>query len=503
MTFNPDQARDAILVQDMLAGKVWPLMGPQAGNTHFSLGPIFYYFEFMAAKVFGPTADKMAYADLLFSIGAIGLSYLFFKKFFRERLSLALTFLFSISFFVVTYSRFAFNPNSIPFFTLLFLLSLISILDHAPREKLWWAAILGISMGVGFQLHTLLFLALPFIALCVFGYLLFRRHFFWKSFLLTLFFFFIANSGQLLSEYRTGGANMRSFFSEADSSTGGLGRNIGRDMSDDILCHIQGYTYIISSLGSGDKCNLPGLESRIRKKGIAFTWERIAVGLFGAIFTIGGFILFVSASRKETDRKRKHALVVTGAYAFSIFAILLSVSSSISIRYFIVVEFMPFLFLGFWMRFIQRKVPHLPVSTTLGIVVMIFAGLNLWTTTQAVMAYRNGTASTDNVAAYGEVEDMSRYILERSGGSKQIYLAGKRAYLSRYGKPIEYFGRQQGVVISKAHKPEKMIVNAPFFYVTKRVSAKNSLPSVIDTFETEQSKNFGNISILQLIRKGE
>jgi hypothetical protein len=134
---------------------------------------------------------------------------------------------------------------------------------------------------------------------------------------------------------------------------------------------------------------------------------------------------------------------------------------------------------------------------------MIFAGLNLWTTTQAVMAYRNGTASTDNVAAYGEVEDMSRYILERSGGSKQIYLAGKRAYLSRYGKPIEYFGRQQGVVISKAHKPEKMIVNAPFFYVTKRVSAKNSLPSVIDTFETEQSKNFGNISILQLIRKGE
>lgn len=503
MTFNPDQARDALLVQEMLDGKTWPLLGPQAGNTHFSLGPIFYYFEFASAKIFGRTADKMAYADLCFSLGAIGLMYLFLKKFFRERLSLALTLLFSISFFVVTYSRFAFNPNSIPYFTLLFLLSLFAILDHAPREKLWWAMLLGIAMGVGFQLHTILFLAFPFLALLVFGYLLFRRQFLWKSFLVTIVFFFLTNAGQALSEYQTGGANMRSFFSEAGASSGGLGRNLGRDLSDDVLCHIQGYTYMVSSLGSGDKCNLPGLESRIRKKGFVFTAGRIAVGVFGAIFTVGGLILFLLALKREMDRKRKHALAITGMYALLVFAILLSVSSSISIRYFIVVEFMPFLLLGFWIRFIQKKLPRLSASSWMGIIVLIFVGLNLWTTTEAVMAYRNGTASTDNVAVYGEVEMMSRYMLSHSVGSKQVYLAGKKAYLSRFGKPLEYFAKQDGIVLKKAYKTNMITAEDPFFYIMKKVSAKNPLPEAVKGFETKQSVTFGNVSILQLVRKGE
>ncbi|MBP7060823.1 MAG: glycosyltransferase family 39 protein, partial [Candidatus Moranbacteria bacterium] len=165
MIFNPDQARDALLVQDMLAGKVWPLLGPQAGNTYFSLGPIFYYFQYASAWLFGSSAERMAYPDLLFSVLAIPLFFVFTRRFFTRPLSLVLTFLFTTSFFVVTYSRFAFNPNAIPFFTLLFFLALLQILDHAPRERFGWAALLGVAMGVGFQLHTILFIAMPFLAL--------------------------------------------------------------------------------------------------------------------------------------------------------------------------------------------------------------------------------------------------------------------------------------------------------------------------------------------------
>jgi len=136
MEFNPDQARDAILVQNMMENDEWPMMGPQAGNKVFKVGPMFYYFEIISARLFGGTADKMAYADLLFSIATIFLVYFFFKKFFAEQISLILTFLFSISFFVVTYSRFAFNPNSIPFFTLLFLFSLL-LQGHRGRIHLF------------------------------------------------------------------------------------------------------------------------------------------------------------------------------------------------------------------------------------------------------------------------------------------------------------------------------------------------------------------------------
>jgi 4-amino-4-deoxy-L-arabinose transferase-like glycosyltransferase len=501
MTFNPDQARDALLVQDMLDGKTWPLMGPQAGNTRFSLGPIFYYFEFTSAKIFGRTADKMAYADLIFSIGAMVLFYFFLKRFFRERLSLGLTFLFSISYFVVLYSRFAFNPNSIPFFTLLFLLSLLAILDHAPREKLGWAVLLGIAMGVGFQLHAILFLALPFLALGVFGYLLFRRQFLWKSFFASLALFVLMNTGQVLSEYRTGGANMRSFFSEAGSSSGGLTENFGRDVSDDVLCHIQGYTHMITSLGSGDKCNLMKLAGRIEKKGFIASADRIAVGIFGGIFTIGGAVLFFLAWRRETDRKRKQAFSLVGAYALLIFFILLSVSSGISIRYFIVVEFMPFLFLGLWIRFLQQRASHASASRWMFAIVLLFVVSNGWTIISAVRAYRHQVAGTDNVAVLGEVERMSRYVIGHSVGVNHIYLSGKKSYLSRYGKPLEYFAKQQGIAFSKAYKTENIGAGDSFFYVMKKTVGKNALPEVVDGFQTTQATAFGNVSILQLVRK--
>jgi len=48
--------------------------------------------------------------------------YLIFRKFFAGYLTLALTALYAVTFFVVRYSRFAWNPNSQPFFLMLFLL---------------------------------------------------------------------------------------------------------------------------------------------------------------------------------------------------------------------------------------------------------------------------------------------------------------------------------------------------------------------------------------------
>jgi len=47
--FYPDQARDLMLTQDVLAGKAaWPLLGPIAASTPFKLGPIYYYFQIIS-----------------------------------------------------------------------------------------------------------------------------------------------------------------------------------------------------------------------------------------------------------------------------------------------------------------------------------------------------------------------------------------------------------------------------------------------------------------------
>ncbi len=500
MTFNPDQARDALLVQDMIDGKQWPLMGPQAGNTFFKLGPIFYYFEYTVALIFGSSAEKMAYADLFFSIATIILGYFFFRKFFEEKIALAVTFLLSISFFVVTYSRFAFNPNSIPFFTLLFFFALLAIIDNAPKEKLRWAMLLGVAMGIGFQLHTILFISMPLLALLVLGYLFVQKHFIWKSVCVTLLFFFLANTGQLLYEINNNGANIRSFFTDAQSSTEGVGKNYGEDFSNDVLCHIQGATYIVSSLGSGDKCNLTGLVSRIEKKGIRSNIERIAIAIFGTIFTLGGFILFGLFIKKEVDPRRKRAFVLVAIYSAIIFLILFSVSSSLSIRYFIAIEFIPFLLAGLWIHFFLYRIHNKFSILCAGLFVATLIFFNVWTIRDAVVAFRNGTASTDNVAYFGEVKQMSEYFLENSKGSGIIYVAGKKAYLSRYGKPLEYFAKQQGVVVSKVYKPEKITADDSFFYIQKHISPEKKIPEVIDGFISEKAQTFGNVTIITLKR---
>jgi len=498
MEFNPDQARDAILVQNMMENDEWPMMGPQAGNKVFKVGPMFYYFEIISARLFGGTADKMAYADLFFSIATIILTYFFFRKFFEEKIALAVTFLLSISFFVVTYSRFAFNPNSIPFFTLLFLFSLLAILDNAPKEKLRWAVLLGIAMGVGFQLHTILYVSMPLLAVLTLGYLFVKKHFIWKSVLVALFFFTLVNAGQLTYEVENNGANIRSFFAGAKSSTESTGRNYGEDLSNDILCHIQAYTYIVSSLGSGDKCNLTNLAHRIEKKGIRFNSEKIAIAIFGTIFTLGGFILFWFYTKKEVDVRRKRALILVAVYCAIIFLILFSVSSSVSIRYFIAIEFMPFLLVGLWLHFFLDRTKRMFFSLCGGFFVMMLVVFNISTIRDAVAALENGTASTDNVAYYDEVEKISEYLLEHSNGSQTIYLAGKKSYLSRYGKPLEYFGKQQGVLVSKVYKPERITADDSFFYILKRISLEKKIPEVINGFTSEEAVVFGNVTIITL-----
>ena len=122
LRFNADQSRDAGVVSDFVEGKSGlPLLGPKAGGTEFKLGGAFYYLQITSAKIFGDAPDKMAYPDLLASILAIPLLFLFLKRAFNENIALVLTGVLSVSIFAIKYARFAWNPNSAPFYCLLFL----------------------------------------------------------------------------------------------------------------------------------------------------------------------------------------------------------------------------------------------------------------------------------------------------------------------------------------------------------------------------------------------
>ncbi len=131
LTFKMDQARDIKLIEEAYDGGVGelPLLGPRAAKTYLRLGPIFYYFEYGAMLIFGDQPWSVAVPDLIFSILAIPLFYYFLRQAFSRKVSFLTTIVFASSFFLNQYGRFAWNPNSIPFWSLLYFLGIYKVVN--------------------------------------------------------------------------------------------------------------------------------------------------------------------------------------------------------------------------------------------------------------------------------------------------------------------------------------------------------------------------------------
>ncbi|MDD3607885.1 MAG: glycosyltransferase family 39 protein, partial [Candidatus Moranbacteria bacterium] len=171
MLFRADQARDAHYAKEAIeegAGNL-RLLGPRAGAAVYlegdeslkgdvlRLGPIYYYFQYLSALVFGgASAWTLAMPDFLLSLIAIGIFYLILRQFFSISVSLATTAVFAFSFILLEYSRFAWNTNQLVFWECLLVLALIKIIILENRKKAGiWLIILGLSIAILSQLHFL------------------------------------------------------------------------------------------------------------------------------------------------------------------------------------------------------------------------------------------------------------------------------------------------------------------------------------------------------------
>ncbi len=101
--FELDQARDAVVVHSALRDgfSTLPLLGPQARGGGVFLGPVFYYFQYLAGLVLGPSPESFAVPDLLFSVGGIVVLFCLLRRFLRVPEAAAVSLLASVSVFLV------------------------------------------------------------------------------------------------------------------------------------------------------------------------------------------------------------------------------------------------------------------------------------------------------------------------------------------------------------------------------------------------------------------
>lgn len=149
MTFLGDEGRDVLVVREILHGN-FTLLGPRASAADFFSGPIYYYFMAPFLWIFGYDPVGPAVMIALLGIATVFLVYYIGKEFFGQKAGFIAATLYSVSPLVIAFSRSSWNPNSVPFFSLLILF----ILYKAVQDSSWKKFVIsGVLLGITMQLH--------------------------------------------------------------------------------------------------------------------------------------------------------------------------------------------------------------------------------------------------------------------------------------------------------------------------------------------------------------
>ncbi len=167
MTFLGDEGRDVLVVYNILHGHL-TLLGPTASVGGFFLGPIYYYFMAPFLLIFNYNPVGPAVMVALFGITTVWLVYKIGSEFFNSRVGFIAAFLYSISPIVIAYSRSSWNPNIMPFFSLLTLYVLYKALE---KNSIKLFILCGILLGITMQLHYLA----TFLGIIIIAYVLSTR----------------------------------------------------------------------------------------------------------------------------------------------------------------------------------------------------------------------------------------------------------------------------------------------------------------------------------------
>lgn len=330
ITFGQDAFRDSMLVSRAYENgpSELPLLGPRAGGSELRLGPAFYYFQYLSAEIFSSvSAPVLAYPNLIFSILSLFIFYLLLSRYFSRDWSMVLSGLFSLSYLAIEYSRFTWNPNSAPFFNLLFFWSLLMFFDERyPKWRNCLIVLSALSFAISTQLHFSNFLGLPMIliAFLAFNWKKTRQIFRMKQIALFLLTILIIYSPVIFNELLDKWDNSKEFFAAVKNKNAKtpLVRNIVRDG------RFFGKYFFRIITGT--------INPRI--------WQVIP----GFLFILASVFTNLTLLKKEPDIKKKQFLNLTLLIFAVFFLLYIPLSKKIdNPRFFLPLFFLPLVFLGY------------------------------------------------------------------------------------------------------------------------------------------------------------
>lgn len=141
MEFLGDQGRDVTIVKDFIKNGNLFFIGPQTSIGNMYLGPYFYYLiaPSLLLANFNPVGPAIFIA--LINIATVALIFFVSKKWFDLKTAYISAFLYAISPVVIKYSNFIWNPNIMPFFSLLFILFFFEAISKQKYKYFIYASL--------------------------------------------------------------------------------------------------------------------------------------------------------------------------------------------------------------------------------------------------------------------------------------------------------------------------------------------------------------------------
>jgi predicted membrane-bound mannosyltransferase len=509
--FKMDQSRDAILMSKSIneGPQYLPLLGARAGAVKLKhgflrLGPAFYYFEYVAGKLFNSTEPYvLAYPDLFFGILAIPMLFFLAKLYFSRLNSLLIATMYAFSFIIIQYSRFSWNPNALQFFLLLSFYGLLRMLNE-PNEKKrrWWIALWAFAATIGSQLHFFGFFTL----LGASGLLIGFHHHLWKlakiktllqremlkkmagyaAIALAVFLFLY--TPVIISDVFKKGENTHNFFEAMGSkpSKDSFGEKIFKDVKE----NAKYYCLVTTSqcYGSSIKKEVPAL-------------------LVTGLVLLAGLSLSVRGLRKKTNLLQRDflAMLLIWVGVFSILTI--PVAFQLRPRFFIVVFAIPFIFLGLAFEFFEEK---LKKEQAIALAILFTVGIVAWNS-HGTYAWFKEQASSQKKA----LEVKRTLILKAKDGVTLSQLQGVTDWMygrRKEGWTLYYYVKPEHVrpidflLLEKKDKNLNFVTmridqnpKAQFFAITP---AKNGLDDVYAKYGRDvaviASQQFGQLTVYEI-----
>lgn len=507
LRFNADQVRDMQIVEQLHQNQEIPFFGPKAGGTKFNLGGVFYYLEYLSGIFFGFSPAGIAFFIPLLSITSIYLFYLLFKKIFPINITLGLTFLYAISFYGIKYSHFAWNPNAIPFFILAFFLLLNKIVHYSQvetrnclvsKQKCRPAYLdfiyLGITIGIATQLHTTLLILMPTTTFLVIIYTYLKKEKIkFLNIFLIIFFFILINAPFIYGNILDKGDNLREFIAGANTKAG-TDTSIFKNASQTIQFFLQGSTYYLTGIEPQKNWLNPLKLLKIQNLSeIILFATTLLLFIAGAVFTF-------TQKLKNKNPARRPTLILSG-FAILAFIFFTLIGNELNIRFFIIVSFLPYLFLGALATALieSNKLKRITLTIIFLFVLMLtFLNLNIYGKTYNLNNYQAPES------AYGGISlgELNNLCLQLKNNSTQFSDNNPVALESfEFKKSLDYVCLKNHNLKITYFNKENIPANQTIFAITENQNTSKNIDFYQKNnfkIDTSQIKRFTFLTISPL-----